>query len=179
MPPRTVLDKVVDVIKLLNEPSGASRVAISKAMAATHADVKPALVKKALASGVIKGVLQQNGQRFGMAGAQLVTPQSARVEKTTIMEGSGDACAAGDTVDMAYVGKLEDGSIFDQSKHFKFQLGIGEVIKGWDQGVLGMRVGERARLVVPSSLGYGKRGAPPEIPGDATLDFMVTLNRIL
>lgn len=89
------------------------------------------------------------------------------------------ACDSGDTVDMAYHGTLEDGSTFDKAAHFKFQLGIGEVIKGWDLGVAGMREGEKARLTVPSKLGYGKRGSPPEIPGDATLLFEVTLNKIL
>jgi FKBP-type peptidyl-prolyl cis-trans isomerase len=80
---------------------------------------------------------------------------------------------------MKYVGKLADGTKFDSAAHFKFTLGAGEVIKGWDAGVLGMQVGEEAALVVPPSLGYGKRGAPPEIPGDATLHFTVVLNRIL
>ena len=73
----------------------------------------------------------------------------------------------------------EGGAQFDRAAHFRFTLGIGEVIKGWDLGVVGMRVGERARLVVPPKLGYGKRGSPPEIPGDATLCFDVTLNAIL
>ena len=78
---------------------------------------------------------------------------------------------------------VSDGSKFDSSvdkgRPFIFKIGLGMVIKGWDEGVAGMRVGEKARLVVPPSLGYGKRGSPPEIPGDATLDFTVTLNKIL
>ena len=177
--PKTVLDKVVDAVTALAEPGGASRVAIAKAVAASHGEVKPVLMKKALATGVQKGVLQQTGQRFGLAGVVLEPKQGLCVEKTIVKEGTGTQCGHGDTVDMAYVGKLEDGTKFDAAAHFKFTLGAGEVIKGWDQGVLGMRVGEKARLIVPASLGYGKRGALPEIPGDATLDFIVTLNKIL
>lgn len=87
------------------------------------------------------------------------------------------ACIA---TQMKYIGTLlEGGAQFDRAAHFSFTLGAGEVIRGWDIGVAGMRVGERARLVVPSKLGYGKRGAPPEIPGDATLVFDVTLNKIV
>jgi len=179
MAPKTVLEKVVQVIELLADPSGASRVAISKAIAAEHPDVKPALLKKALATGVAKGVLQQRGQRFALAGAVLDCKASVCVDKTVLKEGNGVACEVGDTVDMKYVGKLADGTKFDSAAHFKFTLGAGEVIKGWDAGVLGMQVGEEAALVVPPSLGYGKRGAPPEIPGDATLHFTVVLNRIL
>ena len=78
---------------------------------------------------------------------------------------------------MRYTGKLRDGSVFDRSTRFVFQLGIGEVIKGWDLGVAGMRVGERARLTIPPELGYGNRGSG-NIPGEATLIFEVTLNAI-
>ena len=78
---------------------------------------------------------------------------------------------------MRYTGKLRDGSVFDRSTRFVFQLGIGEVIKGWDLGVAGMRVGERARLTIPPELGYGNRGSG-NIPGEATLIFEVPLNAI-
>ena len=144
-------------------------------------EVKPALLKKALASGVEKGKLVQTGQRFGVAGTVLVTPQEATVAKQVLREGTADGKVAvdGDSVDMAYKGTLEDGSCFDKSAHFKFTLGIGEVIKGWDLAVAGMREGERARFTIPSKLGYGKRGSPPEIPPDATLIFEVTLNKVV
>ena len=70
------------------------------------------------------------------------------------------------------------GALFDQAREFEFTVGAGEVIRGWDRGVAGMRVGERRRLKVPPKLGYGKRGSPPEIPGDATLAFEITLLRV-
>ncbi|TRY54166.1 hypothetical protein DNTS_034841, partial [Danionella cerebrum] len=74
----------------------------------------------------------------------------------------------GDILNMHYTGKLEDGTEFDSSiprnQPFTFTLGTGQVIKGWDQGLLGMCEGEKRKLVIPSELGYGDRGAPPKIP---------------
>ncbi|KAM4617378.1 peptidyl-prolyl cis-trans isomerase FKBP2 [Discoglossus pictus] len=88
----------------------------------------------------------------------------------------------GDTLHMHYTGKLEDGVEFDSSyprkQPFTFTLGTGQVIKGWDQGLLGMCEGEKRKLVIPSELGYGDRGAPPKIPGGATLIFEVELVKI-
>ncbi|KAL5008900.1 hypothetical protein ScPMuIL_014481 [Solemya velum] len=88
----------------------------------------------------------------------------------------------GDTLNMHYTGTLEDGSKFDSSLDrgtpFVFTLGSGQVIKGWDQGLLGMCEGEKRKLVIPSDMGYGSRGAPPKIPADATLLFEVELLKI-
>lgn len=88
----------------------------------------------------------------------------------------------GDTLNMHYTGKLEDGTEFDSSiprnQPFTFTLGAGQVIKGWDQGLLGMCEGEKRKLVIPSELGYGDRGVPPKIPGGATLIFEVELLKI-
>ncbi|XP_013397713.1 peptidyl-prolyl cis-trans isomerase FKBP2-like [Lingula anatina] len=88
----------------------------------------------------------------------------------------------GDTLHMHYTGKLEDGTEFDSSiprgQPFVFTLGSGQVIKGWDQGLLGMCEGEKRKLVIPSDLGYGARGAPPKIPADATLVFEVELLKV-
>ncbi|KAB0404147.1 hypothetical protein E2I00_008900, partial [Balaenoptera physalus] len=83
---------------------------------------------------------------------------------------------------LSALGKLEDGTEFDsslpQNQPFVFSLGTGQVIKGWDQGLLGMCEGEKRKLVIPSELGYGERGAPPKIPGGATLVFEVELLKI-
>mgnify|MGYP001145806012 CR=1 FL=1 len=76
---------------------------------------------------------------------------------------------------MKYRGTLEDGTEFDAASRFDFTLGAGEVIKGWDKGIDGMRVGGKRKLIIPSKLGYGKRGSPPEIPPNATLVFDVEL----
>ena len=85
----------------------------------------------------------------------------------------------GDLLEMHYTGTLEDGkkfdSSYDRSEPFKFQIGVGQVIKGWEQGVVGMCVGEKRRLIVPPTLGYGDQGAGDIIPGGATLHFDVEL----
>merc|ERR1712153_92706 len=85
----------------------------------------------------------------------------------------------GDMLSMHYTGTLEDGkkfdSSYDRSEPFKFQIGVGQVIKGWEEGVLGMCVGEKRRLIVPPELGYGDQGAGEIIPGGATLFFDIEL----
>jgi peptidyl-prolyl cis-trans isomerase A (cyclophilin A) len=96
-----------------------------------------------------------------------------------VVVGTGAEATQGDTVKVHYVGTLPSGKEFDSSrKHgepFDFHLGAGEVIPGWDQGVLGMKVGGKRKLVVPAKLGYGTRGSPPVIPPNATLLFEIEL----
>jgi FKBP-type peptidyl-prolyl cis-trans isomerase len=93
----------------------------------------------------------------------------------------GDAEAkAGDIVFVFYTGKLQDGTVFDSTdknggKPFRFTLGQGQVIKGWDQGVAGMKIGEKRQLVIPPDLAYGEKGAGGVIPANATLTFDVEL----
>ena len=92
------------------------------------------------------------------------------------------AAKVGDTISMNYVGMLSDGTVFDSSANarraFKFQLGVGEVIQGWDLGIVGMKVGSKRRLIIPPELGYGASGAGP-IPPNATLIFEVELIEIV
>jgi FKBP-type peptidyl-prolyl cis-trans isomerase len=93
--------------------------------------------------------------------------------------GTGAEAKAGKNVSVHYVGTLTNGSKFDSSRDrgspFEFQLGAGMVIKGWDQGVAGMKVGGLRKLTVPPDMGYGARGFPPVIPGNSTLVFEVEL----
>jgi len=93
--------------------------------------------------------------------------------------GTGATAGSGDTVAVHYVGVLEDGTPFDSSiernEPFTFTLGAGRVIQGWEQGVLGMKVGEVRRLAIPPALGYGQQGSPPTIPPNAILVFTIQL----
>ncbi len=93
--------------------------------------------------------------------------------------GTGAEAKTGDAVSVHYVGTLTNGTEFDSSRKrnqpFKFTLGQGKVIKGWDQGVVGMKVGGKRKLTIPPSLGYGARGAPPVIPPNSTLVFEIEL----
>lgn len=97
-------------------------------------------------------------------------------------EGTGEPVKSGDTVSVDYRGFLENGTIFDESykrgQQFSFNVGAGQVIAGWEEGLLGMKVGEKRRLTIPSNLAYGPAGIPGVIPGGATLVFEIELHKI-
>ncbi len=107
-------------------------------------------------------------------------PPSYQLELEDIVVGDGDEAAAGTIVEVHYVGvSWKSGKQFDASwdrgDTFKFGLGKGQVIRGWDQGVAGMKVGGRRRITIPPDLAYGKRGAGGVIGPDETLVFVVDL----
>ena len=111
----------------------------------------------------------------------VVTTDSG-LQYVVITEGDGAQPQSGQRVFVHYVGTLEDGTKFDSSRDrgrpFDFTIGQGLVIKGWDEGVGDMKVGDRRKLIIPPELGYGARGAGGVIPPNATLIFDVELLRI-
>lgn len=110
---------------------------------------------------------------------QNMTETASGLQYRDETEGSGPVAKAGDHVAVHYTGTLDDGRKFDSSRDrgepFEFPLGAGTVIRGWDEGVAGMRVGGRRTLRIPPELGYGSRGAGGVIPPNATLLFDVEL----
>jgi peptidylprolyl isomerase/FKBP-type peptidyl-prolyl cis-trans isomerase FkpA len=145
--------------------------------AATHALV---LAVVALATSCSQSEAPKQDQQPAAAAAAPqpgATVTELKMEDTKV--GTGDQAVTGKSVTVHYTGWLTDGTKFDSSKDhgqpFTFQLGGGQVIKGWDQGVVGMKVGGVRKLTIPSSLAYGANGAGGVIPPNATLVFEVEL----
>ena len=108
-----------------------------------------------------------------------MTAMAAELKIETLTEGDGTIAEAGMRVSVHYEGRLEDGEVFDASRPrgqaFSFTIGAGQVIRGWEQGVEGMKIGELRRLTIPPELGYGAAGAGGVIPPNATLIFEIEL----
>jgi FKBP-type peptidyl-prolyl cis-trans isomerase len=116
--------------------------------------------------------------------AQPPPDPNAKLEIKDLVVGKGAEAKAGDTVKVHYVGTLTNGDEFDASKKhgnepFQFDLGKGRVIKGWDDGVAGMKEGGKRKLTIPPHLGYGARGAGAKIPPNSTLVFEVELVEVV
>lgn len=186
----TVIGKIIGAIRGLKEPGtkGSSRSAITKYIKSEYEYDNATALKKAFKKGVSDGVLVQTGQSFRVASDPIIEADVNDEEKLIIEEltssspknkgNNGAKAQCGDSVTVSYRGTLDDGTLFDSSKNFEFVLGAGEVIKGWDMGIIDMVVGSKRKLIVPYSLGYGKRGSKPDIPPCARLTFVVTLKRI-
>ncbi len=115
----------------------------------------------------------------GQAAKEVMVKTSSGLQYADLVVGNGREAHAGETATVHYTGTLVDGTKFDSSKDrnkpFSFRLGAGHVIKGWDEGVEGMKIGGTRKLVIPPELGYGARGAGSTIPPNATLIFEVEL----
>jgi len=111
--------------------------------------------------------------------APIPNPLPTTLTATDTVVGTGAEATAGKTVSVNYVGMLPDGTVFDASANhgqaFSFTLGAGQVIKGWDQGVVGMKVGGKRRLIIPADLAYGNQAVGGVIPANATLIFDIEL----
>lgn len=120
------------------------------------------------------------------SGPSLAPTTSAPYSQTDLVVGTGALAGPGSLVTVAYTGWLHDssrtdakGAQFDSNTAFTFRLGTGAVIRGWDQGVSGMRVGGQRRLVIPPDLAYGNQSPPGSIiPSNATLVFDITMNNV-
>lgn len=128
-----------------------------------------------LAASAVGYVLSKRG---GSSGGTEVTTASG-LKYVELLEGTGAAPQRGQTVTVHYTGTLANGTKFDSSvdrgRPAEYKIGVGEVIKGWDEGIMSMKVGGRRKLTIPADLGYGAMGRPPNIPGNSTLIFDVEL----
>ena len=129
-----------------------------------------------------KGSVLQERQSFRLPGVEFAPPSTESVVVEDVKVGSGDeSVAVGWTVVVKYEGRLgdENGATFDKSGSFDVVVGIGEVIKGWDRGLRGMKKGGVRILRIPAKLGYGKRGSGKEIPPDSNLFFTIPLKSLV
>ncbi len=127
---------------------------------------------------MIGGSLAMTGAMAHAEKQELVMTPSG-LQYVNLVEGDGRVAHVGETAIVHYTGWLEDGTKFDSSvdrnEPFSFRLGASRVIKGWDEGVVGMKIGSKRKLIIPPHLGYGRRGAGRVIPPNATLTFEVEL----
>ena len=143
----------------------------------------------------VKAYLSQDGKYFFTEGIDIAKAKeevknqqqqpaadqsSAQLQSEILLEGAGEAVVkSGDSISVHYQGALADGTVFDSSyqkgEPITFTIGAGTVIKGWDEGIIGMKLGEKRKLVIPPGLAYGEEGYGPTIPPNSTLTFEVEL----
>jgi len=155
----------------------------NEARAANITPVPSAGIEDLIATDPIASkIIAQVPETESMSADENTVTTPSGLKYVVLKEGNGATPKRGDTVVVHYTGTLENGTKFDSSRDrdrpFSFKIGVGQVIKGWDEGVGTMKVGERRQLIIPPDLGYGTRGAGNVIPANATLIFDVELLRI-
>ena len=167
------------VVALATQLRGNEAVASNLTDVATNEPAKPTLVAQAASDLSPEETTEE--PTTDMAEENMTTTDSGLMYED-IEVGTGALPTKGQAVTVHYTGTLENGEKFDSSRDrnrpFSFTIGVGQVIKGWDEGVSTMRVGGRRKLVIPPDLGYGARGAGGVIPPNATLIFDVELIRV-
>lgn len=128
--------------------------------------------------------MRNDSQRLAIRASSPAAPARGNnvIQKQVLRAGDGASVAKGDVVSVSYIGWLANSSpehAFDQGRDFRFGVGQGDVIPGWDEVVCGMREGEVAKVLIPSQLAYGARGAPPKIPPHADLMFEILVGGVL
>jgi FKBP-type peptidyl-prolyl cis-trans isomerase FkpA len=145
----------------------------------------------AQAVGEMAAALAKTPNKAELARKYPIAPATAKgqtkttkggVQYETIVEGTGPELQAGQRASIHYEGSLASGSVFDSTRGKQprlFQIGVDQLIQGWNEGIPGMKAGEKRKLVIPPELGYGSAGRPPIIPPKATLNFEVELVNIV
>ena len=174
-PTGKVMPLIFSAIRAEARPGGSSLAFVKKYLKSEEGFENNTLLLKTLKKGVESGMLEKEGASFKIPGEVHLPPPDETVTVKELQEGEGPAAVTGNTVTMSYDGRIQDGTRFDAAEKFRFTLGAGDVIKGWDRGIVGMKRGGKRQLIIPPKLGYGKKGSAPEIPPNATLDFTVTL----
>lgn len=146
---------------------------------ASSPNKQPQHLKTVLIVLAVAAVVALGAYLFYPRGGPKEITTNSGLKYTDLVEGTGASPKRGDTVSVHYAGKLESGKEFDSSykrgEPSDFKIGVGAVIKGWDEGLMTMKIGGKRRLVIPGKLGYGPQGRPPDIPPNATLVFDVEL----
>ena len=185
-----LLQMIIEAIRSEKKPDGSSRIYIKKYLNEKFNYTKENLIKKALQNGITSNVLIANKASFKVNGdPEYEVPEDEKIKTEDKIIGDKDSLIIqnGDTIFIDYIGSrlIDDNSSspkykqFEKGKKFEFIVGNKDVIKGMDQGVLGMKCNGMRDVYIPSKLGYGKKGAGADLPPNSDLLFKITVRDII